>query len=166
MKPWTRATLGAVLAVSATVATVAAQHQHAPGSRRVTMEDLHRGGGVPQQPGVKLRVEPCSGDDVRAVAGADAGFVGLDQCIQCGGIDVTLVDEHTFQGPHAQVHLTDLAVVGRIVAVSVTARHAHVPDVTTMPHVAQPSARRARLLLQYCDHKSHERSLSSTCSIS
>ena len=53
-----KTTIGVALVVIAMAATVAAQHQHgdqaktsapvAPGSRRVTMDELHRGGGVPR----------------------------------------------------------------------------------------------------------------------
>ena len=57
---------GAMLVV-AMAATVAAQHQHgdmtsapaAPGSKRVTMDELHRGGGVPR--GWKFTL-PSGGD--------------------------------------------------------------------------------------------------------
>ena len=63
----TRTIIGAMLGVLALAAGVAAQHQHhqksgppaAAGSRRVTMEELHAGGGVPR--GWKFAL-PAGGD--------------------------------------------------------------------------------------------------------
>ena len=62
-----KALVGGVMLVVAMAATVAAQHQHgdmtsapaAPGSKRVTMDELHRGGGVPR--GWKFTL-PSGGD--------------------------------------------------------------------------------------------------------
>ena len=88
---------------------------HVLALQAVVAERRDRGRGVAQQPGAEARVEPCSGDDTRTVARTDARLVRLDERIQCGRVDVTLVDEDAFQGPHPQVHLTDLAVVGRLV---------------------------------------------------
>ena len=69
---WMKTTLGVALAVLATAATVAAQHQHGmPGkstmetparSPSVTMEELHRGGGVPR--GWKFTL-PTGGDPAK-----------------------------------------------------------------------------------------------------
>jgi mono/diheme cytochrome c family protein len=66
------ALIGTALVLTALAATAAAQHSHGdaakpsapppPGSRRVTMEDLHRGGGVPR--GWKFTLPP-GGDAAR-----------------------------------------------------------------------------------------------------
>ena len=68
----------------------------------------NRRGGVLQQRLPESRVGPGLGDDDGAVARADLGLVGLDDGIECRGIDVTLLDQDRFQGADAQLRLRQL----------------------------------------------------------
>ena len=85
-----------------------------------------RRGGIGQQPLPEGRIDPGPRHHTRAIARADAGLVGVDQRIERGGVDVTLLREHAFEGAHAQVHLAEFAVF--MVMVVVIVRHA--PDVS------------------------------------
>ena len=66
--------------------------------------DLGDGGrGILEQTRAIGRIGPGFCDDARAVTRPDFLFIGLDQQIECGGVDITLFGQHRFQGAHAKL---------------------------------------------------------------
>ena len=54
------------------------------------------------QPGREGRIGPCLCHDPGAVAWADFGFIGVNQNVKRCRIDVALLNEKRFKGPHPQ----------------------------------------------------------------
>ena len=54
-----------------------------------------------------------------AVAGADACFIGLDNCVDGGGIDQAFFGEHGFERLHARLHIRVAVVVIMVVVMIV-----------------------------------------------
>jgi len=81
---------------------------------------------VMQQPRAIFRIAPCPSHDLRAVARADLGFIGLDQNIQCGRIDVTLFRQDRFEGTDPKLGFREIrmvVIVGMMVMIVVMPSH-------------------------------------------
>ena len=73
--------------------------------------ETHRrygGGGVGQQPFPKCCIDPGPDHHRRSVVRTDAGFMGFDDAVERGRIDLTLLGQQCFQRPHTQVHFTEV----------------------------------------------------------
>ena len=70
-----------------------------------------RGRRVLEQPRAIGRIGPGLCDDARAVARPDFLFIGLDQQIERGWVDITLFGQHRFQRAHAKLGFGQLRMV-------------------------------------------------------
>ena len=46
---------------------------------------------------------------MRTIARTNAVLIGVNELVECRRVHISLFDEHAFQRPHPQIHLTDLA---------------------------------------------------------
>ena len=74
-------------------------------------ERLDRLGGIIQQPLPEFRIAPRPGHDTRPVARPDLGLIGVDQHIQCRGIDVALFDQQRLQRLDPQRRIAELGMI-------------------------------------------------------
>src|SRR6185369_9126409 len=63
----------------------------------------HRRRAVLEQPPLERGIHPGARDDAGTVAGTHLRLVGVDQLVERGGVDQTLVDQQRLQCPHAQL---------------------------------------------------------------
>ncbi len=80
--------------------------------------------GVGQQSLAKIGIGPGARDDARAIARADLLFVGLDQDVERGRIDVALLGQQRLERAHAQLGLRQLGMVVIVMVVVIMSAHA------------------------------------------
>ncbi len=78
---------------------------------------LDRLAGVVQQRLLEGRIGPGLGDDLRAVARADLGLVGLDDGIERRRIDIALFGQDGLERAHPQLGLREFGMVVIVVVV-------------------------------------------------
>ena len=61
-----------------------------------------------QQPFPKCCIDPGPDHHRHSVVRTDAGFMGFDDAVERGRIDLTLLGQQCFQRPHTQVHFTEV----------------------------------------------------------
>jgi hypothetical protein len=93
-------------------------------------ERAYRPGGVVQQGLPESRIRPSLGDDLRAIMRADLCFVGLDNGIERGRIDIAFFGQDGFQRSHAQFSLGKLRMVVIVVVVVIVVMFAHIGEDT------------------------------------
>ena len=72
-------------------------------------------GGIFQQRLLERRIDPGLGDDLGAVVRTDPGLIGLDDGVERGGIDITLLGQDRLQRAHAQLRLGQFRAVRVVV---------------------------------------------------
>ena len=65
--------------------------------------------GVVEKPVAEFHIAPRARHDLRAIARTDLGLVGVDQYIECRGVDIALLSQHRFQRANAQLQRTECA---------------------------------------------------------
>ena len=69
---------------------------------------------------LKVRIAPRLGDDLRADMRADLGFIKLDDAIERGGFDISLVDQNGFERAHPEIHL---GKIGALIVIVIMFSH-------------------------------------------
>ena len=82
----------------------------------------HGLGGVIQQGPLESRIGPGFGNNLGAIVGTDFGFVGLDDGIERGRIDIAFLGQHGLERAHAQFGLGQFRMV-MVVVIVVVAGH-------------------------------------------
>ena len=68
----------------------------------------------------KGRIAPRLGDHLRADMRADFGFIKLDDAIERGGFDISLLDQNRFERAHPQLHL---GKIGALIVIVIMFSH-------------------------------------------
>ena len=74
-------------------------------------ERAHGLGGIGQQGLLERGIGPGLGDNLRAVVRPDLGFIGLDDGIERGRIDIALFGQDGFERAHAQFGLGQFRMI-------------------------------------------------------
>jgi hypothetical protein len=88
------------------------------------------GCGIFQQPGLEFRLGPSFGYHLRAVVRANFGFVGFNDAVNAGGVDVAFLSEQGFEGSNPNVHFTQSGVIVIVIVVMGWAAQGRLPGWT------------------------------------